>query len=123
MHAPLHASAPDFPFRSFGIHGNSHAARFPPLAYKHHGHPASKRTILVLPRPRCATHPVFVASQACRRATSLSPILRRNCRNHRNSIQSRVRLVTRPSAKELDGESHPETAHFFVPSLPRQREA
>jgi hypothetical protein len=28
----------------------------------------------------------FVASQACRRATSLSPIQRRNCRNHRNPL-------------------------------------
>jgi hypothetical protein len=42
--------------------------------------------------------------------------------DYRNPIQSRVRLVNRPGAKKLDGEIHHETAHFFIPSVPRQRE-
>src|ERR1700730_17678567 len=49
MHAPLLASAPDCPLQKFRIvPSNGHEARFLPLSIKHHGHPASKRTILVL---------------------------------------------------------------------------
>src|ERR1700730_794674 len=41
---------------------------------------------------------------------------------YRNPIQCRACLVARPSAKELDGEIHHETAFCFAPSIPRQRE-
>jgi len=39
MHAPLHASAPDCPLRGI-VRGNGYEARFLPLAFKHHRHPA-----------------------------------------------------------------------------------
>jgi hypothetical protein len=43
------------------VRGNGHETRFLPFAFRHHGHPEPKRTILASPDPRCATRPVFVA--------------------------------------------------------------
>ena len=123
MHALLHAAAPDCPLRKFGIlRGNGHEARVAPLAFKHHGLPGPKRTILASPDPRCVTRRFLWHVQRIEERLRFHRCSGEIVGDYRNPLQCRVRLVARPSAKELDGKIHHETARWFAPSIPRQRE-
>jgi hypothetical protein len=123
MHASLHASALAWPLRKFGIvRGNGHETRFLPIAFRHHGHRN--------PNEQFSLH-LIQDAQPVRFLWHVQRVEKRlrfsRCSveivGDRNPIQCRERLVARPSAKELDGEIHHETALGFARSIPRQREA
>jgi hypothetical protein len=98
-------SAPDCPLRKFGIvRGNGHEARFSPF-----GH--SSIIVIRLPDEQFSL-PQIQDAQPVRflwHAQRVEERLRfHRCSGeivggYRNPIQCRVRLVARPSAKELDG--------------------
>src|SRR5215472_2861766 len=121
MHAPLMRRHPTSSPKVRILRGNGHEAYFLPPAFKHHGHPASKRTILASPYPRCV--PVRPLWQIERVEERHSFHLRgiEIVGDYRNPVQCRVRLVARPGAEELDGEIQHESALCFAPNIPRQR--